>query len=68
MRDEASQGSAQGVVNALNKCFARYSLCAGLIAHKLDLNRPRVQEDCSWEPVSDLTWEKVIDLRPKIKA
>ena len=46
---------------------------AGLIARNLDLNRPRYKKTAAYghfgrEPVSDFTWEKVIDLKAKVKA
>ncbi len=49
------------------------ALFAGLIARNLDLNRPRYKKTAAYghfgrEPVSDFTWEKVIDLKAKVKA
>jgi len=48
-------------------------VCAGMIARHLDLNRPRYKKTAAYghfgrEPVSDFTWEKVIDLKAKVKA
>ena len=55
-------------------CLTYCSACAaGLIARNLDLNRPRYKKTAAYghfgrEPVSDFTWEKVIDLKAKVKA
>ena len=54
-------------------CFTAGALFAGMIARHLDLNRPRYKKTAAYghfgrEPVSDFTWEKVIDLKATVKA
>ena len=58
----------------LMRCLSCGCACAaGLIARNLDLNRPRYKRTAAYghfgrEPISDFTWEKVIDLKAKVKA
>ncbi len=64
--------------HAAARLLTQYLTCcctcaAGLIARNLDLNRPRYKKTAAYghfgrEPVSDFTWEKVIDLKAKVKA